>query len=525
MDITKNISNVIKEQFPDFYKEEGEMLIEFVTQYYKWMEQENNPLYHSRNLFDYNDIDNTFDEFLDYFVKKYMSGIPTYVFSDKRLLQKNILDLYRAKGSNEGFKLLFRFLYNEEIDIYVPQVDVFKPSAGRWIEERYIEVEDVITNDEYPEKMIRGSISGATALVESYQRRTIKSKINHLLFISNIRGDFIPGEALVAEGMTNNVYTSVVGSVIGVNITEGFINNNVGDTFIAQTGTGSYMSVIVSETRALRDVITFNLVDGGEGYSNDAVITISTGSNTAGSGAAFVIDSLIDTSIFKFNNVLVKDYANVAVNAANYSYGVGDTSPLATANLSTILDTAILYTDITVGSIGSIRTTNPGLGYNGFVNVNVRDPYTVSQGISGGSGIWGNNAIITGSASTGAGVVSFVRINDSGIGYRSSNNSITLINPINNHVIVGELVFGGIGKQAGYWEGTQSFPNSDKYIQDSDFYQEYSYEIRSSKTLDTYRDIVKRILHPGGNMMFANVILSGRRNDEISIVTSNVVQT
>jgi RNA-splicing ligase RtcB len=54
--IEKTISNLIENQFPSFYKEQGSVFIEFVKQYYKWLETEN-ALKHSRNFFEYKDID------------------------------------------------------------------------------------------------------------------------------------------------------------------------------------------------------------------------------------------------------------------------------------------------------------------------------------------------------------------------------------------------------------------------------------------------------------------------------------
>ena len=39
--IQKNISNFIESQFPDIYKEEGPIFVEFVKNYYEWLEDKN----------------------------------------------------------------------------------------------------------------------------------------------------------------------------------------------------------------------------------------------------------------------------------------------------------------------------------------------------------------------------------------------------------------------------------------------------------------------------------------------------
>ena len=48
-------------------------------------------------------------------------------------LLKLINEFYRAKGTPNSLKFLFRALYNEEIDIYYPKEDILKASDGKWI--------------------------------------------------------------------------------------------------------------------------------------------------------------------------------------------------------------------------------------------------------------------------------------------------------------------------------------------------------------------------------------------------------
>jgi hypothetical protein len=61
---------------------------------------------------------------------------------------------------------------------------------------------------------------------------------------------------------------------------------------------------------------------------------------------------------------------------------------------------------------------------------------------------------------------------------------------------------GGIGRGIGYWATTDSLLNSDKVIQDSYFYQDYSYEIRTGLSLETYKDIFYSTFHTAGSALF-----------------------
>ena len=64
----------------------------------------------------------------------------------------------------------------------------------------------------------------------------------------------------------------------------------------------------------------------------------------------------------------------------------------------------------------------------------------------------------------------------------------------------------GIGE--GYYSSSRGFLSSEKKIQDSYYYQEYSYEIQSKVPFVKYSEILKKIIHVAGTKMFGKVILS-----------------
>lgn len=76
LEINDKISVFVKDQFPDFYKEDGVMFIKFVEAYYEYLEQQGKSLDYARNLIEYRDIDETTSEFLDEFKKTFLSGLP-----------------------------------------------------------------------------------------------------------------------------------------------------------------------------------------------------------------------------------------------------------------------------------------------------------------------------------------------------------------------------------------------------------------------------------------------------------------
>lgn len=63
----------------------------------------------------------------------------------------------------------------------------------------------------------------------------------------------------------------------------------------------------------------------------------------------------------------------------------------------------------------------------------------------------------------------------------------------------------GVIEGQGRWTNNDGFLSWDKYIQDNDYYQDYSYEIRTYITRDVYENLIKRIIHPAGLKFFGKL--------------------
>lgn len=58
---------------------------------------------------------------------------------------------------------------------------------------------------------------------------------------------------------------------------------------------------------------------------------------------------------------------------------------------------------------------------------------------------------------------------------------------------------------AGRYKNTRGQLSADMYLQDGDYYQEYSYVIKTGISIDTYADVVKRSVHPAGHKFFGSI--------------------
>jgi len=61
---------------------------------------------------------------------------------------------------------------------------------------------------------------------------------------------------------------------------------------------------------------------------------------------------------------------------------------------------------------------------------------------------------------------------------------------------------GAVAKYQGYYSTNDSFLDDDMFIQDSRFYQKYSYLITVDENLEKYKSIAKSYLHPAGTALF-----------------------
>jgi hypothetical protein len=273
--IEKNISQFIKTQFPSVYREEGELFVEFVTSYYEWMEESNNVLYHARRLSDYSDIDMTVDDYVLNFKKKYLDGIQFDTAAQTKNLVKHSLDLYRSKGTERSVDLFFRAVFGAPAEVYYPGEDIFRLSDGKWVRPRYLEITNSDYNIEFVGKIIQGVNSKATAFVERYIRRKIKSKFIHVYYISAITGEFETGELITLIGSSLKNTPTIIGSMTTLQVITGGINFEVGDIVNLTSNNGLQGKARVSSISNLTGAVSYDLTDSGWGYSTNSDVIIS----------------------------------------------------------------------------------------------------------------------------------------------------------------------------------------------------------------------------------------------------------
>jgi hypothetical protein len=282
MEIEKNISLFIQQQFPGIYREDGPELVQLVKDYYKFLEtQENQSVYVSRRMFEYKDVDTTLSDMIMFFKKKFLADLPLKE-STIRFIVKNILDLYRRKGTPAGIELFFAIFYQEfNVEIYYPSKQMLKVSNSQWRRGVYLQLfpnNNVFlskTDKQYSykdliSKNIKGSVSDARAAVSRINFIILNGIKTPILYIDSVQGTF---------EKYDDVITNINGEVVSFGKVNGSLNaiqiegrgtsgNKVGNVYDVVSEYGSGGKVIVSKVSdAVKGEIEYTIEDGGYGYT------------------------------------------------------------------------------------------------------------------------------------------------------------------------------------------------------------------------------------------------------------------
>ena len=283
--VEKEVSFKIPQQFPAIYREEGEELVALVTEYYKWLETTNDQsVYNNRRLFEYRDIGNTLSSMLQFFKKKYLADLPILDETTFRMVVKNILDLYRRKGTESGIILFFRMFFEEDIRVRYPAKYMFKPSDSKWQTGSFLQLysnDNVFYNGDGSKfytyvdlnsKNIYGSISKAKAVVDKINFLVLGNTLTPIIYITDVKGQFEKYDEILCTIDKENIsFGKLNGSASGVEIDfdyGGTSNHSVGEIFNLISEYGENGKCIVTEVKSeFTGTISYDVVDGGFGYT------------------------------------------------------------------------------------------------------------------------------------------------------------------------------------------------------------------------------------------------------------------
>ena len=160
-----------------------------------------NPVTTVQDLTNFRDPDKVISNFLTNFRDEFLKTIPETLALglDKRNLIKNIKSMYRLKGTQAGHELFFRILFNQISETFYPRSQMLRVSDGQWNTQKVLRSIVVIGDTtDLVGRTIKGSSTGATAVVESVKKFVIGNKevSEFVLNINSMSGTFNIGEEI-----------------------------------------------------------------------------------------------------------------------------------------------------------------------------------------------------------------------------------------------------------------------------------------------------------------------------------------
>ncbi len=515
-----------------------------------------NPVNNIQDLINFRDPDGAIDRFLSNFREEFLKTVPESLDSgvDKRKLIKNIRSMYRAKGTQAGHELFFRLLFGEESETLYPRENLLKPSDGKFTTNKILRTVNPIGE---PTDLIGRSIQGATSLATATVENVFKFQIGadsvseFILNGDTIVGTFQIGEIIQGQKETTDdvfIKSTITGVLSTETITnDGALYTNTDSVSVTGGGTGALIQVDGVGSGPISEVILDNR--GANYQIGDSLVFTNT--NTDGAGAAGFVavvggamnleDGTLNTAETE-DHILLEEgttqfdlYSGQKIVQESLTSNTGEITdlfftskggnytslPTVIVNSSTGENAVLKVFGDEIGTVKNIKVIEQGIAHQNAPSPSV--VFTQNLIVGNISGTFVNNETITGTSSSKTGkVVSFdltrgllvvsgvdgtFTLNEQITG--ATSNATANIRKFN----VATATFG----VTSVTDTDGSFVNEDGFlsettmkIQDSLYYQEFSYVLKVGSSINTWRDAFKSTMHTAGFYFSGQVSVQNR---------------
>ena len=527
-----------------------------------------NPVANIQELLNFRDPDKAISNFLTKFRNEFLNTLPETLDSnlDKRKLIKNIKSVYRAKGTARGHEVFFRFLFNLDSETFYPREQMLRVSDGQFDTKRVLRaIGTVGDTSKLIGRTITGQTSSATAIVENVFKFQIGSDEVTEFILNNetITGTFVTTEEIRGTE-TDTSDTFIKATVTGIPDIVTITNDGgllTSDDAITLTGAGQ--SAIIQVDNVGSGSITELLIDdAGSGYAIGDDLTFTT-TGTSGGGVTAKV-SVVNGGITPENgtsgatstdHIVLEDETvrgdvytgNKIVQEAGS--GSGDITDIRIINGGsgfTSLPTAVVSTGsggsgakvipygTEIGRLLNTKKIESGAGYEGSPSPTLNLPSTIivkdksAGNFTEGESITGFDASSTAISAT---FVSFSSDNnllvvkdatgeflaDTIIRGASSEITATVMK---NDLATATITVNAVVDTAGTFINEDGFlSETTMKIQDSLYYQDFSYVIKVGRSIADWRDSFKKTMHTAGFYFTGQVDIASQVNNQIRSFT------
>ena len=510
-----------------------------------------NPVQNIQDLLNFRDPDKVIQHFLNQFRNEFMKTIPEDLHEDinKRNLIKNIKSLYRTKGTAKGHEIFFRLLFGLKSETFYPREQMLRVSDGEFTFNRVLRCINPVGNTgQLIGRQITGTTSGATAIVENISRFQIGATLvsEFLLNEESITGTFSVGEVVQGTATdTDDLFikstiTGIPGTFTITN--DGALYQNNDNIKLIGGGGGSICQV---ENIGQGSISEFYINAAGNNYQIGDKLVFDN-QNTDGAGAiaevAVVNGAIAGETGSGYDHIVYETATSKNdINPGDkivLEEGIGDitdirlinggsgysTTPTVTVTSSTGVNAEIFAYGNEIGNLLGIKVIEAGSGHEQSPSpptVAIPQSIIVLQA----NGNYATDETVTGGTSGNTGVV---------ISWDSTRGILRLKDvsgPFTGHEVLTGSLSGTTGLMAKTDLATSTVDvvavsaSEGKYvsedghlsettmkIQDSLYYQDFSYVIKVGRTIDEWRDAFKKTMHPAGFYFTGQVNIESRLN-------------
>jgi hypothetical protein len=527
-----------------------------------------NPVTNIQELLNFRDPDKVISNFLTKFRNEFLNTLPESLDSnvDKRTLIKNVKSLYRAKGTAKAHEVFFRLLFGIESETFFPRENMLRVSDGKWSTQKIIKAIQTTSQSGDTANLIGRTITGetsnATAIVENVFKFQIgANEVSEIIVNEDtITGTFQTSE-VIRGTQTDDDDVFIKTTITGIPSTTSITNdgsNYVSTDAITITGGGN--GAIIQVDGVGRGGITEFVIDNaGSGYAiGDDIIFTNT--NTGGGNADAKVSvvnggftqeestsSVDDHIVLEDETVRGDTYTGnkVVQESGTGSGDITDIRIIKSGSNYVSLPTVAVSTDSggssasvfaygsEIGRVQSLKIVESGAEYEQSPTppTLTLPAYLLIKSLSGS---FSADETVTGLDSSSTVITATV------VSYSSSTGLLKVKDATGTFAEDTEISGTG-GATATVAKSDQStatatvnatadtagvFLNEDGHvsentmrIQDSLYYQDFSYVIKVGRTINDWRDSFKKTLHSAGFYFTGQVNIETQVNAQLQSIT------
>jgi hypothetical protein len=513
--IKVQLKDIVAKQLPEFVRDNYPTFVAFVEAYYEFLDANEVDLRKTK------DIDLTLDDFIQYFKKELAHNYPANV-DNPRFLMKHIRDQYLAKGSEASYRLLFRLLYGKEINMDYPGKSMLRVSDGRWKQDVsvFVRVEAGNTAEvvgksvdvQTSRKLYRTELNPTTQKltkvsvnIESAVLLDANENLWEVFLDRNFYGDINPGDVIKYGSIYQAVVLPVSSKLKIQNKGQGF---KPGMVFQVSSGKGTPIWFKVTSIDSNGGLNNIDIIKFGLHYDTDFSITTLPSS-------AVKTTKKIERQISSITYSKTKGTIG-AINVIEGGYGYTQVPEVVVGGNGS---GATAHAVLVGGVVTEIIIDDPGEGYTtAFVNI-IPQIGDVGSGASGEVITGDSYSYSTPDKTNGFNELGYINAGDYW-DYNFSDGAYvgTIIrqfyldakDAIAGNPALINVTLGALAKYPGYYKTNDGFLDDAMFIQDSYYYQAFSYVIRIDEQLNSYAAAVRSMLHPSGMALFGEYSVNNK---------------